>query len=156
MQMVTHGVTTGALFLLVGALHERTRSRDMRDYGGLAAKVPRFAALLSLALLASMGLPGLAGFVSELHALAGGFERWSFPVVIASVGVLISAAYSIRAISRLFLGPPDARWVSLADLRPRELLAVAPLGVLMIGLGVAPGALLRLIEVAASAMASAF
>lgn len=155
-QMVTHGVITGALFLLVGALGDRTRTRDLTAYGGLAAVVPRFAAVMSLAILASMGLPGLAGFVSELHALVGGFERSKLLIAFAIAGVLITASYSLRAVSRLFLGPLNPRWTYLGDLSRRELIAVAPLAALIIGLGVAPGALLGLMRATIAQMASVF
>jgi NADH-quinone oxidoreductase subunit M len=156
MQMLTHGVTTGALFLLVGALYERTHTRDIRDYGGLASKVPALTVVMSLAILTSMGLPGLAGFVSELHALVGGFERWSFLVALASVGVLITAAYSLRSIRSLFLGAMGPKAAAVEELSPRELAAIAPLGVLMVGVGVAPGALLDLITATIGHMAAIF
>jgi NADH-quinone oxidoreductase subunit M len=156
MQMVTHGIITGALFLLVGALYERTHTRDLTQLGGLASVVPKTAAAMSLAILASMGLPGLAGFVSELHTLVGGFERSRLLVGLVSVGVLITASYSLRAVSRIFLGPVNPRWTLLGDLSRREIIAVAPLAALMVGLGVAPDALLGLMRATIAQMASIF
>lgn len=155
-QMVSHGVITAALFLLVGALYERTHTRDLGDYGGLAAVAPRFAVALSLAVLASMGLPGLSGFVGELHAIAGGFERWRLLVALASVGVLITASYSLRALRALLLGPRGPGVASIGDLRRREIVALAPLAALMVGLGVAPDALLRLVKATITQIASGF
>lgn len=156
MQMVTHGIITGALFLLVGALDERTHTRDLSELGGLAPVVPRLAAVMSLALLASMGLPGLAGFVSELHTLVAGFERWRLLIGLVSAGVLITASCSLRAVSRLFMGPVDPRWSLVSDLRRREIIAVAPLAALMVGIGVAPGPLLGLMRATITRMASIF
>lgn len=156
LQMLTHGITTAALFLLVGALHERTRERDIFAYGGLARVAPSFSALMALALLASMGLPGLAGFVSELHTLAGGVERWGLLVAPAAVATLITAATSLRVLGRLLLGPVNPRWVHLRDLGPRELGAAAPLAALMVALGVAPGPALALMAHTLQQMTAAF
>ena len=85
-----------------------------------------------------MGLPGTAGFVAELHALVGGFQRWGWLVVLLSVGVLISAAYAIRTVGRLFTGPVRPRMRDVEDLRPTELVAAGVLTVGIIGLGVFP------------------
>jgi NADH-quinone oxidoreductase subunit M len=156
MQMLTHGVITGALFLLVGALYERTHTREIDEYGGLARVAPGFAVLLSVTLLASMGLPGLAGFVSELHALLGGFGRFHAVTGVAVVGVLVTAAYSLRSIGKLLFGPVSPRCAHLGDVGARELVAVAPLGVLMVGLGIAPGAALDLLAITAGQMTSMF
>jgi len=156
LQMVTHGIITGGLFLLVGALYERTHMREVNAFGGLAARVPVFAVLMSLAMLASMGLPGLAQFVSEFHALVGAYERFGLYIIFATVGVLIAAAYSLRAIGRMFMGPLNPRWTELEDLRPSELAAAAPLGVLMIALGLFPSLVLNLMEETITQMAAAF
>ncbi len=156
MQMCSHGVTSAALFFLVGALESRTKTRDLRDFGGLAAVTPRFAVLMSLALLGSMGLPGLAGFISELHTLIGGYERYGYMSGIATVGVVITAFYSLRALGRLFFGPTNPRWVNLRDLDGRELLAVAPLGFLILAIGIAPRTALDLVSATVTRMASLF
>ena len=136
LQMTAHGLIAGALFLLIGLLYERTHSREVADYGALARVTPGFTLLVTLALLASMGMPGLAGFVAELHALLGGFERWGALMLLASLGVLVSAAYAIRTIGQLFAGPQRPELAELHDLRPREWAAAAPLaaGILLLGL----------------------
>jgi len=144
LMMVTHGVITGALFLLVGALYERTHTRELGDYGGLISRMPAFSILLTLAMLASMGLPGLAQFVSEFHVLVGAFQRWGLFVVVALIGILVTAAYSLRAVGQALMGPLDPRWAGIADLRGRELVAVVPLAALMIGIGLFPSAALSL------------
>jgi len=156
LQMVTHGIITGALFLLVGALYDRTHVRDVNEFGGLAARVPRLAVLMSLALLASMGLPGLAQFVSEFHALVGAYDRFGLYILIASVGILIAAAYSLRAIGSMFLGALNPRWSNLADLRGSELVAAVPLALLTIVLGLYPSILIDLTDATITRMAAPF
>ena len=156
MQMFTHGVIVGALFLLVGCLYERAHTRDIGAFSGLAQRVPVFSVLMTLTLLASMGLPGLAGFVSEFHALVGGFDRWGLWVAMASVGIVVTAAYSLRAINQMFLGAFNARWEHLSDLNTREVLTLAPLVLLMVGLGIFPGAALALMANTLNNLAAAF
>jgi len=146
MQMFTHGVITGALFLLVGAIYERAHVREVTAFGGLAQQMPVYAVLTSMAFLASMSLPGLAGFISEIHALVGSFQRWGLWVIVATLGILITAAYSLRAIGKMFMGQFDTRWSHLPDLTVRELVAVVPLTILMLVIGVYPGPLLRLMN----------
>ena len=145
LQMFTHGVIVGALFLLVGMLYERAQTREIGDFSGLSRRLPIFSAVMSLTLLASMGLPGLAGFISEFHVLVAAFDRWGLWVVIALVGVLITAAYTLRTIGSMFMGEFNPRWSKLADMGTREALMLAPLLLLMIGLGIFPGAVLNIV-----------
>jgi NADH-quinone oxidoreductase subunit M len=156
LQMFTHGLTSSALFLLVGALEDRTHTRDIRDFGGLAVVMPRYFVLMSLALLGSMGLPGLAGFMSELHTLIGTFERYGYWSGIATLGILITAGYSLRALGRIFFGPPNARWQKLHDLKPYELLATLPLALLIALIGMMPRTALDLVTATVSHMATLF
>jgi len=144
MQMVAHGFVAGALFLLIGLLYERTHTRDIRQYSSLVRVTPRFAFFTVLAFVAAVGLPGTASFVAELHALVGGFERWGWVVVMLSIGVLISAAYAIRTVGRLFAGPVRARMRDVADLRPTEMVAAGVLSVGIVSLGVFPQYAVRL------------
>ena len=146
MQMFTHGFITAALFFMVGAIYERTHTREVTDFGGLGRRMPIFAVLMSLSLLASMGLPGLAGFISEFHALVGAFDRWKFWVVLALVGVLITAAYSLRTIGKMFMGPFNSKWEDLKDLSTREILVMAPLVFLMVGMGLFPSMALQMMN----------
>ncbi len=156
MMMVTHGVITAALFLLVGVIYERAHTRDLTEFGGLMASVPVFSILMSLALLASMGLPGLAQFVSEFHVLVGGFQRWGLYVIIALLGILVTAAYSLRTIGRMFMGPLNPKWAGLKDIGGRELVAVAPLAALMLILGLFPSVALGLMDTTLTQMATLF
>ena len=140
LQMVAHGLIAGTLFLLIGLLYERTHTRQVADYGALARVTPGFTLFVTLALLAGMGMPGLFGFVAELHILIGGFERWGWLMLLASLGVLVSAAYAVRTLGQLFAGPPRPELAKLQDLQPREWVAVVPLaaGLLVLGLKPAP------------------
>jgi len=136
----------GALFLLIGLLYERTHTREIADYSSLVRTMPRFAVFTTLALLAAMGLPGTMGFVAELHALIGGFERWGWWVLGLNLGVLVSAVYALRTLSCLFTGPVSPRMRDVADLRGIELAAAGLLSFGVIALGLYPAPSLRLID----------
>lgn len=142
MQMVAHGLTAGLLFMLVGLFYQRTHSRDLADYGSLIGRAPRFAFFTAFGLLAALGLPGSAGFIAELHALVGGYARWSGWVLLLGLAMLIGAAYGLRVIGRLCLpGEP----MPLADMTRTELSAAALLALAIVGLGVWPAPLLELV-----------
>ncbi|HEY0634660.1 MAG TPA: NADH-quinone oxidoreductase subunit M [Gammaproteobacteria bacterium] len=136
LQMVAHGLVAGSLFLLIGLLYHRTHTRDIADYSSLIKTMPRFAIFTVLAFMAGIGMPGTAGFIAELHTIIGGFERWSWWVVLLSIGVLIGAAYSVRTVSRLFTGPVREEMSRYPDLHGAELVAATVLlaGVLLLGL----------------------
>ena len=155
LQMFTHGLIAAALFMLVGMIYERTHTRQITEFGGLYSQVPRFSLLMTIALLASMGLPGLAGFVAEFHALVGAFERWGLVAGIACVGVLITAAYSLRTISRMFSGPVNPKFGDINDLSAREMAAAVPLVAMIVALGLFPGAALQLMGQAAAPLLAA-
>ncbi len=140
MQMVAHGLVAGALFLLIGLLYERTHTRDLADYGSLVKVMPRFAFFAILAFIAAVGMPGTAGFVAELHVLAGGFERWGGWMALLTLTVVISAAYALRTVGRLFTGPVSENMLRLPDLSRGEFTAAAILtaGSLIVGLYPAP------------------
>jgi NADH-quinone oxidoreductase subunit M len=143
MQMVAHGLTAATLFLIVGLLYQRTHSRDLADYGCLLGRAPRFAFFTAFALLAAIGLPGSAGFIAELHALVGGFVRWSGWVLIVCVGMLVGAAYGLRVIGRLCMRGLPAQ--EIADMTRTETVAAAILGLGIVALGVWPAPLLDLV-----------
>ena len=156
-QMVSHGLITGALFLLAGALHERGRTYDMGAYGGLAARTPRFAGLFAVAAFASLGLPGFSGFIAEFQIFTGALGATPVATAIAVVGILLTAGLFLVALSRMLLGElryPDAPGTPrpFPDLRARELAAVVPLLVLATVIGVVPRFLLDLVEPAARAV----
>lgn len=146
MQMVAHGLVAGSMFLLIGLLYERTHTREIGDYSSLVKTTPKFAFFTVLAFIGAIGMPGTAGFVAELHALVGGYDRWGGVVVVLSLGVLISAAYAIRTIGRLFTGPVRPQMENVEDLRRTELGAAAILGCGIVLLGIYPGPALQLMS----------
>lgn len=146
MQMVAHGLVAGMLFLLIGLLYERTHTRDINQYSSLIRVTPRFAMFTSLALIAGMGIPGTAGFIAELHAIIGGFERWGALMVLVSIGILINSTYAIRTIGRLFTGPVRSNMRNIQDLTATEMMAAGMLGIGILWLGISPEILLSIIS----------
>jgi NADH-quinone oxidoreductase subunit M len=140
MQMVAHGLVAGALFLLIGLLYERTKTREVGHYSSLVRVMPKFAFFTVLSFMAAVGMPGTAGFIAELHTLIGGFQEWGWLMLLLSAGVLISAAYAVRTVGRLFTGPVRPQMRSVPDLRRSELIGAASLtaGTLLIGIFPAP------------------
>jgi NADH-quinone oxidoreductase subunit M len=146
LQMVNHGIITGALFLLVGVIYTRTHTREIADFGGLRSYMPVYSALFSVSAFASLGLPGLAGFVSEFLVFAGSYGVYPVFVAVSLIGVVVTAAYLLWTVQRIFLGAPNERWKSLSDMTLREKFVVGVLCVLMVLLGVAPTYLLSVIN----------
>jgi NADH-quinone oxidoreductase subunit M len=147
LQMVNHGISTGALFLLVGVVYDRRHTRLIEDYGGLAAVMPLYTGAFLIATLASIGLPGLNGFVGEFLILTGSFGRHPAFVVLAATGIVLGAIYMLSLVQRVFWNPlvhDENR--GLSDLTTREVLAFAPLAVFMVWIGVYPSTFLGLTE----------
>ncbi|MFZ4583642.1 MAG: NADH-quinone oxidoreductase subunit M [Acidimicrobiia bacterium] len=136
--MVSHGLTTGALFLLVGILYERRHTRKIADFGGLWKSIPVFSAMFVIAMFASIGLPGLSGFVGEFLALLGTFLANRWIAVVATTGVILAAVYLLWAFQRAFTGEPEGENVGIRDIKARELLTVVPLLALSLFLGFYP------------------
>jgi NADH-quinone oxidoreductase subunit M len=136
--MVSHGVIAPLLFLLVGQLYDRTHTREIARFGGLGSLAPRWGAALTFGALASLGLPGLSGFPGEFLAVIEGFSSWSWPVVLAMPGVVLAAAYNLRAVREVVHGEAAGEWAGIRDLSPGDLLPVVLLGAGIIALGVWP------------------
>jgi NADH-quinone oxidoreductase subunit M len=145
-QMVAHGVVAGSLFLLIGTLYQHTHTREVSHYGGLIRVTPRFAVLTSLAFMGSVGIPGTAGFIAELHTIIGAFQRWGWIALLLSAGMMISAVYAVRTISSLFTGSLRDGMATVPDLWHDDLLAAGVLAIAIIALGILPYPLLQLIE----------
>lgn len=150
-QMVSHGLLTGALFLLAGVMARRTESYDMRRYGGLAQPAPRFAALFAVAAFGSLGLPALSGFIAEFQIFAGSIAA-APATAIATIGIVVTAALFLLALQRVFTGPPGELTPGFADLTAREWVPVAGLLLVSVAIGIWPRPLLDLIEPAATAV----
>ncbi len=146
-QMVNHGLSTGVLFLLVGMIYERSHTKLIADFGGLAKIMPIYAGMFLFTAFASIGLPGLNGFIGEFLVLMGSYATLPAYTVLAATGVILAAIYLLWAYERVFTGPVtnDAN-TALLDLGPREVGLLAPLVVLIIVLGVYPKVALDVIE----------
>ncbi len=142
LQMVNHGLATGALFAIVGMLYERYHTRMIADYGGLARLMPRLAVLTVVIVLASVGLPGLNGFVGEVLVLLGAFKTSRAAAVLATAGIVLGAYYMLTLLQRAFFGQvrePDHDERETGDLRWHELAALVPVAVACFWIGLWPG-----------------
>ncbi|HYI09138.1 MAG TPA: NADH-quinone oxidoreductase subunit M [Thermoanaerobaculia bacterium] len=147
LQMVNHGLSTGALFLLVGVIYERRHTRLLADYGGIGRTMPVFTVLFVISVLSSVGLPGLNGFVGEFLILAGTFKASPLAATLAASGVILAAIYLLWLVQKVFFGPitneenrniPDVTW--------NEIAAMVPLIVFMVWIGVHPNTFLKKME----------
>ena len=142
----THGLISPMLFLIVGVIYDRAHHRNIEGFGGLAQQVPEYAGLLGLAFFASLGLPGLCGFISEFTVLLGALPVFLTLTVISATSVIITASYYLWAIQRMMLGKLNPAYRTLADVNWRERFTLYPLGVLIIVFGFYPAAIINLIE----------
>ena len=150
MVMINHGISTGALFFLVGMLYERRHSRLIAAFGGIAKVVPLFAAALTIVSLSSIGLPSTNGFVGEFLVLIGAFRTYPVPATIAAAGVIVAAMYLLPALQRVIYNPLDKpENEKLADLSPREIAVLVPLIACIVWIGVYPKPILQRTEPAA-------
>jgi NADH-quinone oxidoreductase subunit M len=146
-QMLSHGLSTGALFLLVGMIYARRHTRLIADLGGLWRPLPRFAAVFLVVTFSSIGLPGLNGFVGELLILLGTFGANRTAAVLAAGGLVLGAVYMLRMYQRVVFGPiRDPANAALADLTRREVAVVAPVVAMIVVMGVYPAPFLRTME----------
>ena len=147
LQMVNHGLSTGALFLLVGFIYERRHTRMIEEYGGLWSVMPIFAALFLVVTLSSIGLPGTNGFVGEFLILLGAFRTRPWAGALATLGVVLGAVYMLRLYKRVFFGEvTNAENRKLVDLNVREIAVMAPLIMMIFWIGLYPKPFLRRIE----------
>ena len=139
MVMINHGISTGALFLLIGMIYERRHTRMIDAYGGIARVVPLFAALLTFVSLSSIGLPGTNGFIGEFLVLIGSFRTYPIMSTVAATGVIFAAAYLLWALQRILFNPLDkAENLHIPDLNWREIGLMTPLLIVIVWLGVYP------------------
>src|SRR5499427_6230930 len=146
LNLFTHGIISPMLFLIVGVIYDRAHHREIEGFGGIAKVVPEYTALMGLAFFASLGLPGLAGFISEFLVLNGAFANLPWHTALSAVSVIITAAYYLWTIQRVFLGNLNPKYAHLPDVNWRERLTLYPLGALAILFGFYPNVMLRLIN----------
>ncbi|MBN4059237.1 NADH-quinone oxidoreductase subunit M [Endomicrobium sp. AH-315-J14] len=155
-QMFNHGLITAMLFTLVGVVYDRVHTRDLDKFGGLAEEMPLYTAFMGFAFMASLGLPGLSGFWGEALTFIGAFPRYRLLTILAATGVIVTAAYHLWAMQRMFLGKFRESWRQSEYLKPyggkfpeinrREIISVAPLAFLVLLLGFWPRPLFNLID----------
>ncbi len=153
LQMINHGLSTGALFLLVGMLYERSHSRAIADYGGLWKTMPRYSAIFLIVTFSSIGLPGTNGFVGEWLSILGTFRANMLAGILVTFGVVLGAAYMLWLYQRVFFGPTSPLSEKMTDLTAVEVLTLAPLVLLIFWIGIYPDTFLGPIQEATTAWA---
>ena len=160
MQMFNHGTITAMLFILVGVVYDQAHHRwimfpsDYEDkdlagkpgFGGLGSQMPVYTGLIAFTFFAGLGLPGLSGFISEAFCFLGGFSVFKLVTIIGTLGILLNAIYFLRAYQRVFLGELNERCKNYTDINNLELIAVIPLAIIVLFLGVYPQPLIDMIS----------
>jgi NADH-quinone oxidoreductase subunit M len=150
-QMLNHGLSTGALFLVVGIIYHRRHTRLIADFGGLWKQLPVFSVVFLVVMLSSIGLPGLNGFVGEFLILLGAFETSYVAAAVGTIGIILGAVYMLWMFQRVMFGPLKPENQSLHDLSRRELAVFVPIVILIVLMGVYPQPFLRRMEPAVQA-----
>jgi NADH-quinone oxidoreductase subunit M len=154
-QMLSHGIVSGALFMLVGMIYDRTHTKMMSDFGGLAAVMPKYAVIFAVMLMASVGLPLTIGFVGEFLILLGFYEVSPVMTMLAGTSIILGAVYMLAVYKKTFFGPvTNEANLKLKDLDTRELWSLLPLVAIVIWLGVYPKPVLGPIDNSVNAMLS--
>jgi len=146
LQMFNHGTITAMLFLLVGVIYDRAHHRDIAGFGGLASVMPVYTGIMAIAFFAALGLPGLSAFISEILVLLGAWQYDKVLAIIAASAVVLTAAYMLWMLQRVWLGPVNEKYADMPDVTPRELVTLVPLAVIVLILGIYPHAVLDLIS----------
>ena len=147
LQMVNHGISTGALFLIVGMLYERRHTRLISDFGGLASQMPILTTFFAITMFSSIGLPGLNGFIGEFLILVGAFQYNKWFAGIAVIGIILGAAYMLWLFQRVMFGPLDKPENKiLSDMNGREIAYMLPLIILMFWIGLYPKPFINIID----------
>jgi len=144
-QMFSHGIITGMLFFCVGVIYDHAHTREIAVFGGVAKKMPMLATLFTYAGLASLGLPGLAGFVAEYITFTGSFRVWTVITAISVFTMILTAAYLLWMLKRVFYGPFNTRWNWLPDASLRETIPLFALAAVILFVGIYPTALISMI-----------
>lgn len=152
LQMFNHGIITGGLFLLVGVIYDRAHTRDLSKFGGLGSSMPVYAFFLTVCSLASLGLPGLGGFVGEFLSLFGAFPKFKVLTALSTIGLVITVGFFLYSLQRVLLGGLNPACAKYPDMNGREILTVAPLMVITFIVGVYPAAVLKFQETAVQAL----
>jgi NADH-quinone oxidoreductase subunit M len=138
LQMINHGIVTGALFLSVGAIYDRTHTRQIADYGGVASVMPVYAAMFMVFTFASVGLPATNGFIGEFLIILGGFRASQLAGVLAATGVIIGAGYMLWLYQRVFFMETNPKVSGISDIDVREIITLLPMVILIFWIGIYP------------------
>ncbi len=138
LQLFTHGTSSAMLFLIVGVVYDRAHHRDLNDFGGLAQRMPYYLGLSTIGIFAALGLPGLSGFISEAMTLLGAYQTFPVLVIISTLGILMTAAFLLYALQRVFLGKLPKKYEGFQDLSWREAWCLIPFAFFCILVGVVP------------------
>ncbi len=153
-QMFNHGTITAMLFLIVGVIYDRAHTRGLNEFGGLMNQMPKYAAVMSVAFFAALGLPGLSGFISEAFSLIGAFQTFRTLTIIGAITIVFTAGYMLWTLQRVFLGPLPEKWKNLTDMDAREMVMLVPLAAIIIFLGVYPSPMLDLMTASLNHLAA--
>jgi NADH-quinone oxidoreductase subunit M len=149
-QMFSHGIISPMLFLIAGVIYDRAHTREIAGFGGLAERLPEYTGMVGLAFMASLGLPGLAGFIGEVLVFLGGFGAANHAfrglVAVGALSVIITAGYYLWTMQRMFLGKLNDKWAGLWDMNWRERITLYPLAALTILFGVYPAPIFNLVN----------
>jgi NADH-quinone oxidoreductase subunit M len=156
LQMFNHGISSAALFFMVGVLYERTHTRNLAEYGGLRKIMPIYAGILGISMFSSLGLPGLNGFIGEFLIFKGSFPIVMTVTLLATIGLVITAIFLLSMIQKVCFGPLNEKWKALADMTGREILIGAVLMFFMFWIGVYPGPLIHASNQAALSLIKVF
>jgi NADH-quinone oxidoreductase subunit M len=146
LQMFTHGTITGLLFALVGLVYDRAHTRQIAELKGLAHRMPLIAVIFVMAGLASLGLPGMSGFVAEFLVFLGTFSIWPWYTILGVIGIVITAGYMLWTLQKILFGPPDERWAHLKDASFVDAIPIVTLMVVIVLIGVYPSLLTDMIR----------
>lgn len=147
LQMFNHGLSAAGMFFLVGVIYERTHTRNLNEYGGLFRLIPVYGGILIFTSMASLGLPGLGGFISEFLVLRGSWPIFTLFTTLSMIGLFFTGAYILKGIKQVLHGPLNENWIGhLSEINAREVFVIAPLMVLMLIIGIAPSWILEVIN----------
>jgi NADH-quinone oxidoreductase subunit M len=147
LQMFNHGLSAAGMFFLVGVIYDRTHTRDLNEYGGLFPLVPVYGGILIFTSMASLGLPGLNGFISEFLVVRGSWPIFTVYTALAMVGLLMTGAYILKGIKKVLQGPLNEHWIGhLTEISSREVFVMVPLMILMLWIGIWPNWILDVIN----------
>ena len=146
LQMFNHGLSAAGMFFLVSVIYDRAHTRDLNEFGGLWARMPVYGSLLLFTSMASLGLPGLNGFVSEFLVIRGSWPILTLATALGMIGLFFTGAYILKALKLVLHGPLNERWAKLSEISTREILVIAPLAALMLAIGVWPAWILNVIN----------